>query len=202
MKKILTLVVISVLFAAPFAVAMENPAVAKMIAKVTKDLNADPGGSDKIKAFAVEKLIPFCTNKVLVEAVKLHNAKNMSLEEIKKLDKEWMEAEEELPIMTVLLDNPCGKELKALAEVEMAVAKGFVFDNQGATVGSLGVPNDYWQGDEGKYQRTVKDHSIEIGPIKFDKAENTQLQHLALPVIDEDGTVVGGFLIGIFLEKL
>ena len=53
-----------------------------------------------------------------------------------------------------------------------------------------------------KYKRTVKDHSIEIGPIKFDKAENTQLQHLAFPVVDENGKVVGGFLVGIFLEKL
>ncbi|WP_035237839.1 hypothetical protein [Desulfobacter vibrioformis] len=202
MKKILAIVVISVLFAAPFAVAGENPAVDQMIAKVTQDLNADPGGSDKIKAFAVEKLVPFCTNKVFVEAVKSQNAKNISLEEIKKIDKEWMEAEEELPIMTALLDNPCGKELQALGQAEMAVSKGFVFDNQGATVGSFGIPNDYWQGDEGKYTRTVKDHSIEIGPIKFDKAENTQLQHLAFPVIDEDGTVVGGFLIGIFLDKL
>jgi hypothetical protein len=202
MKKILTMVVIGVLFASSFAVAVENPAVGKMIAKVTKDLNADPGGSEKLKAFAVEKLVPFCTNKVFLEAVKSHNAQNLSLEEIKKIDKEWMEAEEELPIMTALLDNPCGKALKALAEVEMPVSKGFVFDNQGATVGSYGIPNDYWQGDEGKYKRTVKDHSIEIGPIKFDKAENTQLQHLAFPVIDEDGTVVGGFLIGIFLEKL
>jgi hypothetical protein len=202
MKKILTMVVIGVLFASSFAVAVENPAVGKMIAKVTKDLNADPGGSEKIKAFAVEKLVPFCTNKVFLEVVKSHNAQNISLEEIKKIDKEWMEAEEELPIMTALLDNPCGKELKALAEEEMAVSKGFVFDNQGATVGSYGIPNDYWQGDEGKFKRTVKDHSIEIGPIKFDKAENTQLQHLAFPIIDEDGTVVGGFLIGIFLEKL
>lgn len=202
MKKFLTLALIGVLFVAPFAVAMENPAVDKMIAKVIKDINADPGGSEKIKAFAVEKLVPFCTNKAFVEAVKSQNAKNISLEEIKKLDKEWMEAEEELPIMAELLENPCGKELQALAKKEMAVAKGFVFDNQGATVGSLGTPNDYWQGDEGKYRRTVKDHSIEIGPIKFDKAENAQLQHLAFPVIDEDGTVVGGFLIGIFLEKL
>ena len=202
MKKILTIVLISVLFAAPFAVAAQNPAVTEMIAKITKDLNADPGGSDKLKAFAVEKLMPFCTNKVFVDAVKSHNAENLSLDEIKKRDKQWIEAEEELPIMAMLLDNPCGKELKALAKVEMAVAKGFVFDNQGATIGSLGIPNDYWQGDEGKYRRTVKDHSIEVGPIKFDKAENTQLQHLAFPVIDEDGTVVGGFLIGIFLEKL
>ncbi|MCG8552856.1 MAG: hypothetical protein MI799_20820 [Desulfobacterales bacterium] len=202
MKKILTIVLISVLFAAPFAVAAQNPAVTEMIAKITKDLNADPGGSDKLKAFAVDKLMPFCTNKVFVDAVKSHNAENLSLDEIKKRDKQWIEAEEELPIMAMLLDNPCGKELKALAKVEMAVAKGFVFDNQGATIGSLGIPNDYWQGDEGKYRRTVKDHSIEVGPIKFDKAENTQLQHLAFPVIDEDGTVVGGFLIGIFLEKL
>nr|WP_319492499.1 hypothetical protein [uncultured Desulfobacter sp.] len=202
MKKMLTMVVLGVFFATSFAVAMENPAVGKMIDKVIKDLNADPGGSEKIKAFAVEKLVPFCTNTVFVEAVKSHNAQNISLEQIKKIDKEWMEAEEELPIMTALLENPCGKELKGLAEAELAVSKGFVFDNQGATVGSFGIPNDYWQGDEGKFKRTVKDHSIEIGPIKFDKAENAQLQHLAFPVIDEAGNVVGGFLIGIFLEKL
>ncbi len=202
MRKLIALVMISIFFAAPFAVAMENPAVEEMIAKVTKDLAADKGGSEKVKAFAREKLIPFCTNKAFVEAVKSHNAKNLSLDEIKKMDKEWMDAEEELPIMHELLDNPCGKALQELAKGEVAVAKGFVFDNQGATVGSHRIPNDYWQGDEGKYRRTVKDRSIEIGPIKFDKAENTQLQHLAFPVVDEDGTVVGGFLIGIFLEKL
>lgn len=202
MKKKLMLVVIAVFFVASVAGAAENPARDEVIAKVTKDLKADQAGSDKIKAFAEKKLIPFCTNKTFVEAVKSHNAKKMSLEEIKKLDTEWREAEEELPIMVELLENPCGKELQALGKAETAVAKGFVFDNQGATVGSFRTPNDYWQGDEGKYRRTVKDHSIEIGPIKFDKAENTQLQHLAFPVVDQDGTVIGGFLIGIFLEKL
>ncbi|MBN2397548.1 MAG: hypothetical protein JXI32_04145 [Deltaproteobacteria bacterium] len=201
MKKLASVVVIVLVFTASFAVAM-TPAVEKVIAKVNQDLMADQGGSDKVKAFAKEKLVPYCTNKVFVETVKAHNAKNLSLDEIKKIDKQWMEAEEELPIMAELEGNACGKELLEMAKGEVAVAKGFVFDNQGATVGSYSVPNDYWQGDEGKYTKTVKDHSIEIGPIKFDKAENAQLQHLAFPVVDEDGTVVGGFLIGIFVEKL
>lgn len=202
MRKLTAFIIFGVFFIAPLAVAMENPAVEKMIAKVINNLDADPGGSEKVKTFAKEKLIPLCTNKAFVEAVKAHNAKNMSLDEIKKIDKEWVEAEEELPIMHELLDNPCGKVLQELARGEVAVAKGFVFDNQGATVGSHRIPNDYWQGDEGKYKRTVKEQSIEIGPVKFDKAENAQLQHLAFPVVDEDGTVVGGFLIGIFLEKI
>jgi len=201
MKKIIASLVIALCLGLP-GVSAANPAVEAILAKVTKDIDASPRGSDALKTFTKTTLIPLCVTKELVDAAKASNAKGISLADIQKIDQEWREAEEELPIMDELLNNACGKALRAFANRTPAIAKGFAFDNQGATVGSHRTPNDYWQGDEGKYRRTVKEQSIEVGPIKFDKAENTQLQHVALPLINEDGTVIGGVLVGVFLDKL
>lgn len=201
MKKCIATLVIALFLGLP-GLCTANPAVEALLAKVAKDIDAAPKGSDALKAFTKTTLIPLCVTKELVDAAKASNAKGATLAEIQKIDEEWQEAEEELPIMEELLSNDCGKALQALANRTPAMAKGFAFDNQGATVGSHRTPNDYWQGDEGKYKRTVKEQSIEVGPVKFDKAENTQLQHVALPLIDEDGTVVGGVLVGVFLDKL
>lgn len=181
--------------------AMASP-ISQRLAKVSTDIDASAKGSDALKAFTKKELTPLCTLPALVDAAKASNAKMISLDAIKKLDREWIDAEEPLDIMDEIQNNACGKALQNFAAKTQLIAKGFVFDNQGATVGSHSVPNDYWQGDEGKYRKTVKEQSIEIGPVKFDKAENRQLQHVALPLIDTDGTVVGGVLIGIFIDKL
>lgn len=201
MKRIITVLSIMFCLSVPNAHAA-TPIVETMLTKVAHDIDTAPKGSTTLKVFVKKNLISLCTTPALIDAAKAHNAKHLSLAEIQKIDIEWIEAEEPLPIMESLLKNPCGKALQNLAYNLTPVSKGFAFDNQGATVGAHRIPNDYWQGDEGKYRRTVKDQSIEIGPIKFDKAENTQLQHVALPLIDTDGTVVGGVLIGIFLDKL
>lgn len=201
MKKIIATVILALGIGLP-GLSAANPAVEAMLAQVSQDIDAAPKGSEALKNFTKVTLIPLCVTQELVDAAKASNAKGRSLSEIQEIDRQWREAEEELPIMAELLTNPCGKALQAMANRTPAMAKGFAFDNQGATVGSHRTPNDFWQGDEGKYRRTVTDHSIEIGPIKFDKAENTQLQHVALPLIDEDGSVVGGVLIGVFLDKL
>ncbi|MCG8470399.1 MAG: PDC sensor domain-containing protein [Desulfobacterales bacterium] len=176
--------------------------VTDRLAKVGSDLDASARGSMALKILCKKELVPLCTLPALIDAAKVSNAKQTSLEAIKKLDQEWIDAEEPLEIMDELQNNACGKALQSFAAKNHLIAKGFVFDNQGATVGSHSIPNDYWQGDEGKYRKTVQDKSIEIGPVKFDKAENRQLQHVALPLIDTDGTVVGGVLIGIFIDKL
>lgn len=201
MKRVITALAIVFCFSLP-NISTAAPTVETMLSRVAEDIDAAPKGSPTLKAFVKKNLIYLCTEPALINAAKAHNARHISLTEIQRIDEEWIEAEEILPIMEELLENPCGKALQALAYKLSPVSKGFAFDNQGATVGSHKTPNDYWQGDEGKYRHTVKEQSIEIGPIKFDKAENTQLQHVALPIIDNDGTVVGGVLIGIFLDKL
>ncbi len=201
MKKTIAACALLCLMSVPHAHAA-TATVDTMLTKVCHDIDTAPKGSVALKAFVKKSLIHLCTAPPLIEAAKAQNAKHLTLAEIQKIDAEWIDAEETLPIMDALLTNPCGRALQNLATTLPPMSKGFAFDNQGATVGAHRIPNDYWQGDEGKYRKTVKKQSIEVGPIKFDKAENTQLQHVALPLIDTDGTVVGGVLIGIFLDKL
>ena len=49
--------------------------------------------SPQLKTFLKSKLIPHSTNPVFVKDVQEQNAKTLSLDAIKKADKEWIEAE-------------------------------------------------------------------------------------------------------------
>jgi hypothetical protein len=185
--------------------AEENKAkVEALVKSLEKTIDANADASDKFKAFAKEKLLPLCTNAVLIKAVQEQNAKKMTLDDIKKTDKEWSEAEDELPIQKELLNNECAKTLTAFVKENDAVVEGFVMDNQGANVGQNALTSDYWQGDEDKWKNSYNEGKggVDVGKVKFDKSANTQLQQISLPIINEKGEVIGAVTYGLDTAKL
>ncbi|MHC4886001.1 MAG: PDC sensor domain-containing protein, partial [Planctomycetota bacterium] len=196
MQKIVALVAIVGLGAGSLW-AMDAAALAKAV-----DGNAKL--SAKVKAFVKAKLIPESTNKVFVAEVKKQNAKKMSMAAIKKTDQEWKDAEDELPIQTTLTSNATAKEVKKLVAANPAIIEAFVTDNQGANVGQNQLTGDYWQGDEAKWKNSFNGGKggIDVGAIEFDKSANAQLQQVSLPIIDEDGAVIGAVTYGINVDKL
>ena len=180
-----------------------DPKVTKLLAKLTKGIDEAEKASDKAKAYAKEKLLPLCTNKVFVKAVKEQNAKEVSLDEIKKIDKQWIEAEEPLEIHGKLMGNKCAKLIKKLAKENAAINEAFVMDNKGANVGQNALTSDYWQGDEAKFKNSFKKGKggVDVGKVKFDKSADTELQQISLPIIDKDGTVIGAVTFGLVVSK-
>ena len=176
---------------------------ADMAAKLVKEVDASKANA-KAKAFAKDKLIPLCANKVFAKEVAAQNAKKVALDEIKKIDKQWIDAEEELPIHVEKMGNACAKEIKSVIKANSAIVEAFVMDNQGAVVGENNLTSDYWQGDEGKWKNSYKEGKggVDIGDAEFDKSANAVLQQISLPIVDAKGKVIGAVTYGVAIDKL
>lgn len=178
--------------------------VEKLTAQLVKEIDEAKDASDKVKAFAKEKLTSLCTNKVFVKGVKDQNAKKVPLDEIKKIDKEWTDAEDELPIHKEKMNNDVAKELRKIVKDNPAIGESFVMDDQGANVGQNDLTSDYWQGDEPKWQNSFNKGKggVDIAKPKLDKSTNVTDQKISLPIIDTDGKVIGAVCFGVNPDKL
>jgi len=172
--------------------------------RLAKEISAASGLNDKAKAFVQDKLLPLCTNPVFVAEVKAQNGRNVTLAEIQALDQQWIAAEDELPIQKTCLTNACAQEVKRVAGELKVVSEMFVMDNQGANVGQNTLTEDYWQGDEPKWQNSFNSGKggIDAGKVKFDKSANCEDQKISLPIIDEQGQVIGAVCVGVRIDKI
>lgn len=177
---------------------------ASMVEKLKSAIDASDKAGDKVKAFVKTKLIAQCSNEVFIKEVKAQNAKKVTLDAIKKIDTEWKDAEDELPIQAKLMSNATATEMKKIVKDNPAIVEAFVMDNQGANVGQNALTGDYWQGDEAKWKNSFNEGKggVDVGKVEFDKSANAQLQQVSLPIIDKDGTVIGAVTYGINIDKL
>jgi hypothetical protein len=186
------------------AIGADDAKIAALKERLAKEIDTAPNATDKVKAFAKEKLIPLCTNRVFVEEVKRQNDAKTPLAQIQAIDAEWIKAEDELPIHQQKLNNACAKEIKRLAGELRVLTEVFVMDNQGANVGQNELTSDYWQGDEPKWQKSFNGGKggVDISDRKFDKSANAEDQKISLPIIDEQGEVVGAVCFGLKADQL
>lgn len=175
-----------------------------LLGKLGKEVNGHAALTAATKTFVVKNLLSASSNPIFIKAVIAQNGKNMSLASIKKTDKQWIGAEEELPIQKALMSNICAKELFAMARAQPAILEAFVMDNQGAVVCENSLTSDYWQGDEAKWKKSFKGGKggVDAGKVKFDKSANAKLQQVSLPIIAAGGKVVGAVTWGLAIEKL
>lgn len=201
MKRLLSLLLCLILFS---SIAMSASKTEKLIEQINKSIDESTMATEKVKDYAKGVLVPLCTNKVFVAAVEEQNARNLTLAEIKKLDQEWIEAEEELDIHEVLMNNDCAKEIKKLIKWNPMIDEAFVMDNQGANVGQNAITSDYWQGDEAKFKNSFNKGKggVDIGKDKLDKSTDRVLQQISLPIINKKGKVIGAVTYGIITSKL
>jgi len=196
---VLALTIVALLSA---CAAVHAETAAEISARIVQQLGKSEAVNADVKAFVAEKLLPTCTNPIFVKAVKDQNAKKLSLEQIKKIDADWTAAEDELPIQTELMTNACALEIQRLAKELSQLTETFVMDHLGANVGQNALTSDYWQGDEAKWMNAFADGKggIDIDKPRLDKSTNREDQKISLPIIDENGTVVGAICFGIALK--
>jgi len=140
---------------------------------------------------------------ILVAAVKAQNAKGMSLDSIKKADKEWMGATSVTPFMKSLMENDAASTLKKFESSKPYFEEIFLMDSQGANVAMTNKTSDYWQGDEAKFTDSYKGGAgaVHIGKVKFDKSVQAYLVQVSVPVMDA-GKAIGAITIGINVDEL
>ena len=178
--------------------------LAALIKRLRTEVEGKANLNANVKEFVKDKLLPVCSNPVLVAETKSQNAEGVSLDQIKQIDAQWQVAEEELPVMTEKLENECAIALKQICAGIPAVKEVFVMDNQGAIVGENNLTSDYWQGDEPKFINSYNNGQggVDAGDEKFDRSANAVIQQISLPVVDSDGTVVGAITFGISVSSL
>jgi len=176
-----------------------------LIAKLAGEIDASANLAPSVKKFVKTQLLPSCTSAVFAKETATQNAEKVTLDAIKKIDKQWMAAEDELPIQKTKTSNTCARELlKTLVANKKVIAEGFVMDNQGALVGASGITSDYWQGDEAKWKNSFKGAKggVDIGKVKRDRSTDAVAQQVSLPIINAKGEVIGAVTWGIVVSKL
>jgi len=160
--------------------------------------------------YANANIKPWLADAAVLSAVKAQNDANTGLSQadIDALDKEWRAGVDGGD--TALIDKVLSNGLSEfLREKQMdsngVITEIFVTDAKGLNVGQSDVTSDYWQGDEGKWQKTFGTGDVSaIFVDEAEKDESTQkLQsQVSMTVADESGAPIGAITVGINLDAL
>lgn len=158
--------------------------------------------TEPVKQFVIQRLLPLSQDAALASAITQQNNQQVSLPQIREIDIQWIEAEDELAIHREKLNNPCAKRVEGIVRKNIALVEVFVMDNQGALVCMNNITSDYWQGDESKWRNTYQRKTVDIGPLQFDKSAYTHLQQVSLPIMDANQQIIGAITFGINISRV
>ena len=159
--------------------------------------------SQAVKDLATSTLAGYGSDPIIVAAVKQQNAAGKTLEQIKSADTEWQKNAGLDDFMKSLMTSECGTHLVTILESAKYFAEIFVMDNQGANVAMTGKTSDYWQGDEGKFQKSFADGAgaVFVDQVEFDDSSQAYLVQISVPVMD-NGKAIGAITFGIDVEAV
>lgn len=165
---------------------------------------AADGDVDMAKLTALAKeLEALSQDATLVAAVKTQNQSSLSLAEIQKRDKLWIDTSGLDDFMTSLMVNKAAKHMSSIEKKKPFIVETFLMDNQGANVAMTNKTSDYWQGDEAKFKESFKGGkgAVHISDSKFDSSAQAYLVQISVPVFDED-KAIGAITYGVNIDKL
>ena len=156
------------------------------------------------------KILPFVQKSIVIDSVNDQNQKNATLNErqIRRLDKIWRDEVKRAggALINEVLGNPLSSYLKQVKRDNGDLfAEIYVMDNKGLNVGQSDVTPDYWQGDEGKWQKTflAGSGSIRISKGKKKDPNKKRLSRVTVTIVDPvTNRVIGAVTIGVNLDEL
>lgn len=157
---------------------------------------------DSVKNLAGD-LTAWGMDATLIEAVKVQNAKGLSLDAIKARDTEWRGVDGLDSEMKAMMASPAAKKMLEFEKSKPYFFEIFLMDNQGANVAMTNKTSDYWQGDEAKWQESFKGGTgaTHIGDVEFDESAQAYLVQVSVPVV-EGGKAIGAMTIGVNIDVL
>jgi hypothetical protein len=114
--------------------------------------------------------------------VQAKNDQQESPADVQKRDTRWKSGGE-ADLRKETTTGPCAERLRALTKSDPFVLEAFLMDAQGALVCSTHETSDYWQGDEAKWQKPVKE-GLEafVDEPAFDESTQSYALQLSVPV--------------------
>lgn len=126
---------------------------------------------------------------------------------IDALDQQWVKEREaaDKPLIAATLSNPLSIYLSRMQGRSLGLyAEIFVMDQNGLNVGQSSITSDFWQGDEGKFQKTfdVAPDAIFIDEAEFDDEMKVWRGQVNFTVTDAAGTSIGAATVELNLTEL
>ncbi|WP_198154874.1 hypothetical protein [Oceanibaculum pacificum] len=141
----------------------------------------------------IEMMRDIAAHPVVLISVRAQNERHKDIPQaqIDALDKQWVEQRksDNQPLIAQIMGAPLSSYLiRKMAESRGLFIEMFVMDNKGLNVGQSSITGDFWQGDEGKYQKTflVGPDAVFIDEITVDKKTGMQSQQVNFTLIDPD----------------
>jgi len=152
---------------------------------------------ERLKA-RIQMLERHAAHPTIVSAVREQNAKGISLDDIKTIDKEWIDGMQN-KLATKLQNNSVGTYLRNGVVLKNHVfTEAFLCDKRGAVVGEYPKTSDYWQGDETKFTEcyNMSNGKVFVGQFYFDESTQAHSVQISVPVKDNEKTI-GVLVLGI-----
>ncbi len=139
----------------------------------------------------------WAAHPAIVNEVMKHNYYEQSLEEIKRVDRLWIDGKQD-EFARSLQENKSGQFLKKRVLENRLYTEAFLCDDKGAVVGEYPMTSDYWQGDEDKFLKSFNEGNgqVYIGPIEFDESSDEISVQISVPVKSQ-GATVGVLVVGL-----
>lgn len=136
-------------------------------------------------------LVEFGSDSIIVEAVRQHNARGVTMEEIKTLDRQWVAHPGMSAHMTMVHTTPLSMYLRGYKLANEHMSEIFVMGRLGENVAMTDKTSDFWQGDEDKFIRAFADGkgNLFIDEITFDRSSQAYVTHVSVPVMDGDRAI-------------
>lgn len=159
----------------------------------------------------VAELRQLVQDDVIQISIKAQNARHAQLDQarIDALDKEWRaqtKSDGEQPLIARTLSNPASIFLLRMQAQALGLySEIFVMDDKGLNVGQSAVTSDYWQGDEGKFQKTFSagGDAVFIDEAEWHEGSRTWRVQVNLTVPDaETGEPIGAITVEMNLTEL
>ncbi len=156
------------------------------------------------------KIRAWAANPIVALAIKAQNARlaNATAAEVTKLDEQWATERKaaKQPLIATSLARPLSIYLLRIQAGSKGVFTEIIaMDNHGLNAGQTTVTSDYWQGDEGKFQKTfeVGPDAVFIDKPEFDEATKAWHSQVSMTVVDPNSKEkIGALTVEVNLTEL
>ena len=189
----------------------KNILAATALCVLVSPVSAEPAKPDVnrlITAPVVEEMRHWIETDIVRISVGAQNDRLQKLpqEQIDALDAQWRAEREsdDKPLIAATLSNPLSVYLTRLQGKSLGLyAEIFVMDYNGLNVGQSSITSDYWQGDEGKFQKTydVSGDALFVDEPEWDEDNKIWRGQVSFTLTD-NGKSIGAVTMEVNLTEL
>lgn len=158
---------------------------------------------------AIDEIRTWLKNPVVGMSVVAQNNRysDISQEDVDKLDKQWRaeRKSDDQPLIAEILSNPLSNYLTQIQAASGGLfTEIFVMDAKGLNVGQSAITSDFWQGDEGKFQKTFPQgaDAIFIDEAELHEKSLTWRTQVNLTIVDAENKPIGAVTVEYNLTEL